>query len=86
VFYEEVFKALYDYISFKLNIEKSQLNKESIRERLMEKQVSADSIQQLINTLDQCEFARFAPSAAIPMQQIYSQAEQCINKLEEEIK
>ncbi|GIV43273.1 MAG: aerotolerance-like protein [Bacteroidia bacterium] len=86
VFYEEVFKALYDYISFKLNIEKSQLNKESIRERLMGKNVSAESIQKLIDTLDQCEFARFAPSAAIPMQQIYNQAEQCINKLEEEIK
>lgn len=86
VFYEEVFKALYDYISFKLNIEKSQLNKESIRERLMRKNVSAESIQKLIDTLDQCEFARFAPSAAIPMQQIYNQAEQCINKLEEEIK
>ncbi len=85
-FYEEVFKALYDYISYKLNIEKSQLNKESIRERLMQKQVSADSIQKLIDTVDQCEFARFAPSAAMPMQKLYSQAEDCINKLEEEIK
>lgn len=85
-FYEEVFKALYDYISYKLNIEKSQLNKESIKKRLMEKQVSAESIQKLIDTLDQCEFARFTPSAAMPVQQIYTQAEQSINKLEEEIK
>ena len=85
VFYEEVFKALYDYISYKLNIEKSQLNKESIKEKLQDKKVSVESIQYLIDTLDQCEFARFAPSAALPMQQIFAQAEQSINKLEEEI-
>lgn len=86
MFYEEVFKALYDYISYKLNIEKSHLNKESIKERLIEKQVSSESIQKLIETIDQCEFARFAPSAAMPMQELYKQAESCINKLEEEIK
>lgn len=86
MFYEEVFKALYDYISYKLNIEKSHLNKESIKERLIEKQVSSESIQKLIETIDQCEFARFAPSAAMPMQDLYNQAESCINKLEEEIK
>lgn len=85
-FYEEVFKALYDYVSYKLSIEKSQLNKESIRELLKEKKVSDSSIQLLLNTLDQCEFARFAPSAALPMQEIYNQAEQSIKKLEEEIK
>jgi hypothetical protein len=85
-FYEEVFKALYDYVSYKLSIEKSQLNKESIRELLKEKKVPDSSIQLLLNTLDQCEFARFAPSAALPMQEIYNQAEQSIKKLEEEIK
>jgi len=85
-FYEEVFKALYDYVSYKLSIEKSQLNKESIIELLKEKKVSDSSIQLLLNTLDQCEFARFAPSAALPMQEIYNQAEQSIKKLEEEIK
>jgi hypothetical protein len=85
-FYEEVFKALNDYISYKLTIKKSQLNKESIKELLKEKKVSDSSIQLLLDTLDQCEFARFAPSAALPMQEIYNKAEQSIKKLEEEIK
>lgn len=86
VFYEEVFKALYDYISYKLNIDKSQLNKEIIKEKLQEKKVNMQTIQYLIDTLDQCEFARFAPSAALPMQQIFKQAEQSIHQLEEVIK
>ncbi|MBS1646078.1 MAG: BatD family protein [Bacteroidetes bacterium] len=63
-FYNEVLTALNKYISDKLNIPVADLSKENISEHLMQKQVHADMIKQLVNALNDCEYARYAPAAA----------------------
>ena len=86
-FYEETMKALWGYVGDKLNIPVSELNKENVRERLSERSISASLIDQFLATLDECEFARFAPGdPAATMDKIYAQAEQVINQMESELR
>ena len=86
-FYVEIFKALYGYISDKLNILAADLNKEHISDKLKEKSVNESTIQQLITTLDNCEYARYAPSAVSgDLNGIYQNTVSLITKIEHEIK
>jgi hypothetical protein len=87
-FYDESFKALWGYTSDKLGIVPSDLSKETAANSLKEKNVSEDSINKLINTLNYCEFARFASSNTdgINPENIYKDSVAIITKLEEEIK
>lgn len=86
-FYEETMKALWGYVGDKLNIPAGELSKDNVRERLAGRGLSADLIEQFIHTLDDCEFARFAPGdPAETMDKIYASAEQVINQMESELK
>ena len=60
-FYDEVLKALWGYISDKLNIPVSRLSKDNIEEKLRNHGVSEELIKEFLNALNDCEFARFAP-------------------------
>lgn len=87
LFYIEIFKSLYGYISDKLNIPVADLNKEHISEKLSTKNVSETTIKQLINTLDSCEFAHYSPNAAnADIHNIYLNSVELIEKIEDEIK
>lgn len=87
LFYIEIFKALYGYISDKLNIPVADLNKEHISDTMQFKNVSSDTIFKLITTLDNCEYARYAPSAVSgDLNNIYKDTVELITKIENEIK
>jgi len=60
-FYDEVLRALWGYVGDKLNIAVEQLSRENISQQLESRQVSADTIQQFIGAIDECEYARYAP-------------------------
>ena len=60
-FYDEVLKALWGYISDKLNIPVSRLSKDNIEEKLRNHGVNEELIKGFLNALNDCEFARFAP-------------------------
>lgn len=86
-FYVEIFKALYGYIGDKLNIPVADLNKDYITDKLNGFKVSADTSKQLITILDNCEYARYAPSAVSgDLAGIYNNTVELITKLENEIK
>jgi hypothetical protein len=63
-FYEEILKALWGYLSDKLNIPVSELTRNNAFESLKEKGINQDQINKLSLILDKCEFARFAPSSS----------------------
>lgn len=87
LFYIEIFKALYGYISDKLNIPVADLNKDHISDTMQSKNVSAETIVKLITTLDNCEYARYAPSAVSgDLNTIYNDTVELITKIENEIK
>lgn len=86
-FYDEVLKALWGYISDKLNIPVSQLSKDNIEEELTRYGVADDLIKSFINTLNECEFARYAPgNQNEAMDKVYESAIEVISKMENSIK
>ena len=86
-FYDEVLKALWGYIGDKLNMPVSQLSKDNIEEKLSKHGVSEDLIKQFIDTLNDCEFARYAPgNQNEAMDKIYTSAINVISKMENSIK
>lgn len=86
-FYDEVLKALWGYISDKLNIPVSRLSKDNIEENLINHGVSEDLIQEFLNALNDCEFARFAPGDDNQaMDKVYSSSIEVISKMENSIK
>lgn len=86
-FYDEVLKALWGYISDKLNIPVSQLSKDNIEEELTRYGVSDDLIKAFIDTLNECEFARYAPgNQNEAMDKVYASAIDVISKMENSIK
>lgn len=86
-FYDEVLKALWGYISDKLSIPVSQLSKDNIEEELTRYGVSEELIKVFINTLNECEFARYAPgNQNEAMDKVYTSAIDVISKMENSIK
>lgn len=86
-FYEEINKALWGYVSDKLLIPNSDLTKDNVRIVLTSRNVSETSIDKFLATLDEAEFARYAPSASNKRNEdIYKDAVDIITQLEGEIK
>ena len=86
-FYEEVLKAVWNYLSDKLAIPAASLTKERVEAELTEKGVNADAIKQFTDILNTCEFARYAPnSGQQEMGNLYAEAIDAISNLEDIIK
>jgi len=87
LFFEEVSIAIWGYLGDKLSIPFSNLSKENISEVLSSRGVSEGLIKELLDILNKCEFARYAPSNQDgQMQGIYDSTISLITKLEGEIK
>ena len=82
-FYEEIERAAWTYLSDRLSIPTAELNKDNIAEILRAKGTAEALIQQVREVLSTAEFARYAPSAAGSMQDLYSNTESLINALED---
>ena len=86
-FYDEVLKALWGYISDKLNIPLSRLSKDNVEEELQNYGVKEELIQEFIAALNNCEFARFAPgNDNQAMDKVYTASLEVISKMENSIK
>ena len=85
-FYEEILKALWGYLSDKLNIPVSELSRNNAVASLTEKGIDEEKIGSLNAILDACEYARFAPSASgTEATAIYEGASQFIKSVENAI-
>ena len=83
-FYDEMLVALWGYVSAKLNIPTSELNRQNVAQRLSEAGASEESVNQLVSVLDDCEFAKYAPgSGEDELKHVYDRGTQVINALED---
>ena len=74
-FYEEIYKAIWGCLADKYNIELSRLSSDTVHDCLVEKSVPEEQQQRIMKTLQDVDFARFAPGdAATKKQQIYDEA------------
>ncbi|MCD8293066.1 MAG: BatD family protein [Prevotellaceae bacterium] len=86
-FYDEVLKALWGYVSDKLNIPVSRLSRENVAEKLRGRGVDDALTQSFLQALDDCEFARYAPGdQSRAMDKVYDTATKVISQMENTIK
>ena len=84
LFYEEVLKATWTYLSDKMSIPVASLTKESVEEGLALIIVDENLINQFIQILNTCEFARYAPnSGQQEMGNLYDDTVNAISTLED---
>lgn len=82
-FFEEISHALWDYLGHKFHIPLSDLSIDAVRNKLIDKGMNEDDIQQFTATLDDCEYARFAPGDKTEMMsRLYDQARDFITRME----
>ena len=75
------------YISNKLNIPVADLSKDNISLQLMKRNVSDATISKLNATLNDCDIARYAPSAVSnDIQIVYNNTIELIKNIEDETK
>ena len=86
-FYIAISQALWGYLSDKFSIHLAGLSIDSVREALVKKNVKETIVIQFIETLDNTEFARFAPGEkTVNMERIYNEALEIITKMERELR
>lgn len=86
-FYEEVLRALWGYLSDKLNIPQSNLTKDNVETELIKYGVDESLIREFMDILNTCEFARYAPSqASDTMDKLFKLTVDAIGDMENTIK
>lgn len=63
-FYEELHRALLGYVGDKFNIAAAEQSKEYIAQRFVDEGIDEKSASDFVALIDECEFARYAPSSA----------------------
>ncbi|MDR3287037.1 MAG: BatD family protein [Prevotellaceae bacterium] len=86
-FYDELLKAIWGYLGDKYLIPVAELSRNNVSELLAEKCVEQKYIEQLINIVDECEYARYAPGASSSqMHSLYDNTIEVVSKLEQKTK
>ena len=86
-FYDEVLRALWGYVSYKLNMPVESLSKENIKEKLASRGVNEDILGKFISALEECEFERYAPGdEAGNMEKTFQSAMTAIIEIEDVMK
>lgn len=85
-FYEETARALWNFVGNKLNIKPTELTKENIREKLIEKVDDQIIVEQLLELINRCELARYSPQFDnTPLEEIYTLSVDVLSKLSEKL-
>ena len=87
LFFTEILNALNKYIGDKFTMSIVDLSKEKISEMLLSRNVEEDTVTHLINKLNTCEYAKYAPSSVTgDLKQVYLDTIELIAKIEGQIK
>jgi hypothetical protein len=86
-FYEEVLRALWGYLSDKLNMSQSELTKENVATELAGYGVDETLTKEFLDIINICEFARYAPNRTSgAMDKLFEETIDAIGKMENTIK
>jgi len=86
-FYAAISRSLWGYASDKLNIPASDLTLDNIESGFRDRAVAPEMLEKLRKTVEECEFARFAPSSGIEqMDAMYTETVNLISGIEETIR
>jgi len=86
-FYEEISQALWGYLSDKFSIPLAELSMDNVRQTFMRKEVKEEIIRNVIETLNNTEYCRFAPGEkSVNMEKIYNEVLELISGIERELR
>jgi len=86
-FYVEISQALWGYLSDKFSLPIAELSIDTVRQTLINKEVGEELIQNFLDTLNNTEYARFAPGEkSVNMERIYNEALAVISRIERELR
>jgi hypothetical protein len=86
-FYTEVSRALWGFVGDKLGLPLAEVSLDVVRTTLETRGVFPEVIEKFSTTIEQCEFARFAPSSdSTQMDSVYNESVVLIATIEEQIK
>ncbi|CAM4134981.1 BatD family protein [Flavobacterium antarcticum] len=85
LFYIALEKALHNFLKAKLHIETSEMSKATIHAVLLERKADENTVSEFIKLVDNCEFARYAPSSSVAIQSDFDKAVGLISELEKQI-
>ncbi|MES2566946.1 MAG: BatD family protein [Bacteroidota bacterium] len=87
LFFTEVLNAMNKYIGDKFALSIVDLSKEKISEMLLSKNVSIETTTSVIDLLNTCEYAKYAPSAVTgDLKKVYQDTIALISQIEAQIK
>ena len=87
LFFTEVLNALNKYIGDKFALSIVELSKDRITEMLLSKNVKEETAKHVIETLNTCEYAKYAPSSVTgDLKKVYGDTIELISQIEEQIK
>ena len=84
-FYIALEKAMHNFLKAKLKIETSEMSKNNISELLLTRNANEETVSEFITLTENCEFARYAPSASGAIQNDYLKAVEIISDLEKQL-
>lgn len=85
LFYIALEKALHNFLKAKLHIETSEMSKEIMHATLLERKANEQTVSEFIKLVENCEFARYAPSSSSAIQSDFDKAVGLISELEKQI-
>lgn len=85
-FYEEISQVLWGYVSDKFHLPLGQLSMDTARQKLSEHRMPEERIDEFLETLNQCEYVRFAPSADTTPEKMYEKTFAFLTRMEQELK
>lgn len=87
-YFNKISQGLYGYLEDKLALQKSEFSIEKVVEIIQNNSVSDNTVEDVREILDQCEFARFAPQSQTKEQaeNIYEKAVKVIVEIENSVK
>jgi len=84
-FYIALEKALHNFLKAKLQVETSDISQEKIAEILKKKNVEGATINDFIEVLNDCDFARYTPTTNVMMEQEYEKAKEVITNIDKQL-
>ena len=84
-FYIALERALHNYLKAKLHIQTNEMSKDKIDVLLQDKNVDPTTNKEFISLIETCEFARYAPSSSVTMNEDYEKAAATISALDKQL-
>ena len=81
-FYVAVVDAVHGFIQDRFNLDKTKLSRDILKVNLTEKGASEAQVKELQDLIDDCDMARYAPSASVNMNDTYERAKKALQWLE----